>query len=394
MPRAPKKNDQPHLPGRGMTVRTGVVLSVLAVGLAYIFGFSDAFGVEYHRTNADTAASSSATAEVPALAVPLPPEAAAYNRKMLALAHIGTSTPPLPLSAVSSTTPRGTPVYSASTSVSVIQKLWPVAAPYPDAGALLPFHRIVAYYGNFYSAQMGVLGEYPADEMLARLRAAVAEWQVADPSTPILPAIDYIAVTAQGSPGADGKYRLEMPDSQIDHALALADEVHGIVILDVQVGTSNLRAELPSLVKYLSLPNVHLAIDPEFSMKTGVRPGTVIGSFDATDVNYAANYLALLANQNNLPPKLLIVHRFTEDMVTNYEKIRPLHDVQIVMDMDGWGSQAKKNGTYNHVIYPEPVQFTGFKLFYKNDIKPPSTGMLSPAQVLSLTPQPIFIQYQ
>ena len=31
--------------------------------------------------------------------------------------------------------------------------------PYPNPGALLPFHRIVAYYGNFYSTHMGVLGE-------------------------------------------------------------------------------------------------------------------------------------------------------------------------------------------------------------------------------------------
>jgi len=35
------------------------------------------------------------------------------------------------------------------------------------------------------------------------------------------------------------------------------------------------------------------------------------------------------------------------------------------------------------------VQFTGFKLFYKND-KP----MMAPAEVLSLSPVPVYIQYQ
>jgi len=40
------------------------------------------------------------------------------------------------------------------------------------------------------------------------------------------------------------------------------------------------------------------------------------------------------------------------------------------------------------------VQFTGIKLFYKNDLKPPSTGMLTTTQVLNLTPAPIYIQYQ
>jgi hypothetical protein len=64
------------------------------------------------------------------------------------------------------------------------------------------------------------------------------------------------------------------------------------------------------------------------------------------------------------------------------------------MDMDGWGSQARKKNTYNTVIAPQPVQFTGMKLFYKADLKPPSSGMLTPAEVLALTPAPIYIQYQ
>src|SRR5688500_8350026 len=42
---------------------------------------------------------------------------------------------------------------------------WPVKASYPARGALLPFNRIVAYYGNFYSTGMGVLGEYSPGKM-------------------------------------------------------------------------------------------------------------------------------------------------------------------------------------------------------------------------------------
>ena len=47
---------------------------------------------------------------------------------------------------------------------------WPVKAVYPNGGALLPFNRIIAYYGNLYSTKMGVLGEYPEDEMLRSIR--------------------------------------------------------------------------------------------------------------------------------------------------------------------------------------------------------------------------------
>lgn len=282
----------------------------------------------------------------------------------------------------------------ATTTASTTPRLWPARAPYPEYGALLPFNRIIAYYGNFYSKQMGVLGEYPASEMLGKLMDEVGKWQAADPTTPVIPAIDYIAVTAQGSPGASGKYRFQMPDSQIDHALELANEVKGIVILDIQVGLSDLRHEIPEFEKYLKLPNVHLAIDPEFAMHGGAAPGTEIGTFDAKDVNYAANYLATLVKKYDLPPKILVVHRFTKAMVTHPELIEPLPEVQVVMDMDGWGPKARKYTTYAKVITEDPVQFAGLKLFYKNDLLPPSTGMLTKKESLNLHPIPIFIQYQ
>ena len=297
-----------------------------------------------------------------------------YDKRVLALANNATST--------------------ATSTASTTKNLWPVKTVYPKVGAILPFKRVVAYYGNFLSTKMGVLGQYPTDEMLRRLEAEVQKWQDADPTTPVVPAIDYIAVTAQGSAGKDGKYRLRMPDKEIDHALDLAKQINGIVVLDVQVGLSDLQTELPLLEKYLKMPQVHLAIDPEFSMKKGNRPGTVIGTFDASDINYVAGYLASLVQENKLPPKILVVHRFTRPMVTHYKEIVPLPEVQFVMDMDGWGSPSRKLDTYKAVVYGEPVQFTGFKLFYKNDILPPSTHMLTPAEVLHLKPIPIFIQYQ
>jgi hypothetical protein len=259
---------------------------------------------------------------------------------------------------------------------------------------VLPFSRIVAYYGNFYSKGMGILGEYPEDEVLRRLASTSAMWQRADPSTPVIQAIDYIAVTAQASPGKEGKYILRMPDDQVQKAIDMAAKVHGLVFLEVQPGLSTVQKEVPLLEQFLKLPQVELSLDPEFAMHGHEAPGTVIGTLDAADINSAANYLAALVTKYHLPPKILIVHRFTQDMITHYRQIKPLPQVQIVMDMDGWGSQAKKIGTYNAVIYAEPVQFTGFKLFYKNDVKPPSTGLFSPAQVLRLIPRPLFIQYQ
>lgn len=322
---------------------------------------------------------------------PVPPpvlDVVAYNHDMVALANYGTTTLDTGISATSS-------AWSAtSSSISSRKNPWPVSTVYPNVGAILPASRIVAYYGNFLSADMGILGQYPIATIVQKLQAVATEWQAADPSTPVIPAIDYIAVTAQGSPGADGKYRLRMPADQIEQAISLADQMHGLVFLDIQPGLSTLQTEIPLLAQYLKMPEVELAIDPEFSMKGGQKPGTVIGTMDAADVNYAAEYLAKIVRESDLPPKILIVHRFTEDMVTNYQDIKPLPEVQIVMNMDGWSSPDKKVKTYDEVITTDPVQFAGIKLFYKNDALPPSTGLLTPAQILSLKPQPSFVEYQ
>jgi hypothetical protein len=265
---------------------------------------------------------------------------------------------------------------------------------YPLEGAILPFKRIVAYYGNLYSKKMGILGEFPPKEVWRRLNVELDTWKKADPTTPVQPAIHYIAVVAQGIPMKDGKYCKRMPDVQIDSALAIAKMGNAIVFLDIQVALSNVQHEVPLLEKYLKMPQVHLGIDPEFSMKDGSIPGHKIGTMDATDVNFCADYLAKLVKANNLPPKILVVHRFTQGMIRNYKNIRLHPEVQIVMNMDGWGEPVLKRSTYKLYIHKEPVQFTGFKLFYKNDLKKSPNHMLTPSELMNLKPQPIYIQYQ
>lgn len=266
---------------------------------------------------------------------------------------------------------------------------------YPLTGAILPYKRIVTYYGNFYSTRMGILGELPPDQMLHKLKQEVKKWELADTITPVQPALEYIVVTAQRSSGKDGKYRLRMPFSQVDKTMELAARINAIVFLDVQVGHSTLQEELPRLRLYFKLPNVHLAIDPEYSMKGSEVPGSVIGTFAAEDINYASAYLAQIVREYNLPPKILVVHRFTKQMVTNYKNITTCPEVQFVMNMDGFGFPAKKIDTYKSWIANEPVQFTGFKLFYKNDIlSPPGRTLMTPEEVLKLYPSPSYIHYQ
>jgi hypothetical protein len=267
---------------------------------------------------------------------------------------------------------------------------WPVRGPDPLPGAILPEHRVVAFYGNPLSKRMGILGELPPEEMLPRLEEVATQWAAADSGQKVLPALHLIATVAQGYPGPARKYRLQMPDSVIQRVAGWAEERGWLLFLDIQVGVSTVEDELRVLLPYLKRPYVHLALDPEFAMKDGKRPGTDwMGRMDASEVNHAVGVLAKIVEEHQLPPKVLVVHRFTRNMLTNASQIRLDPRVQVVIDMDGWGSPGSKMGAYRWFVVRHPVQYTGFKLFYKND-KP----MMTPPEVLELYPKPMYIQYQ
>ena len=272
---------------------------------------------------------------------------------------------------------------------------WPVKTEYPLPGAILPFNRIIAFYGNLYSRGMGVLGALPADQMLDSLSSEVVRWEKADSLTTVIPALHYIAVTAQPEPGKGSKYRLRMPFHQIDKVLELAKKINALVFLDIQLGHSTLEDEIPLLRDYLLLPNVHLGIDPEYAMQGDDVPCVRVGTMNAADINYASAYLAQLVKENNLPPKILVVHRFTKGMVTGTIDMITRPEVQIVMHMDGFGGMAKKLSSYQIAVVSEPVQFAGFKLFYKNDrMETKRPYIMRREEILALNPVPVYIQYQ
>lgn len=271
---------------------------------------------------------------------------------------------------------------------------WPVNSPESLPGAILPAKRIVAYYGNPLSKRMGALGEFEKDDMLRRLQKEVANWEKADPSKPVQPALHLIAVVAQGEPGKAGKYRMVMPDEVVNRVYGWAQEAKALMFIDIQTGHEDIRTLLPRFEWLLKNPDVHLGIDPEFNLiASKVVPGKKVGTYDAADINFVTEYLAGLVKTYNLPPKVLTVHRFTRKGVSNADKIKLRPEVQVVMHMDGWGAPWLKRDTYKDYIVKEPVQFTGFKIFYHNDTKK-GDPLLTPAEVLRLNPQPVYIQYQ
>ena len=121
---------------------------------------------------------------------------------------------------------------------------------------------------------------------------------------------------------------------------------------------------------------MHLALDPEFAMKNGGVPGRRIGTLDATDVNNAVKLLADIVDRKKIPPKVLVVHRFT---AADAHQPRADQAGPAGAGGDRHGrlrrSVAQGGARTSSSSCREPVQYTGFKLFYKND-KP----MMTPAR--------------
>jgi hypothetical protein len=273
---------------------------------------------------------------------------------------------------------------------------WPVQTAPPLPGSILPQKRIVAFYGNPLSKRMGILGEIPYDQMLIKLDTFVDKWRVADPNLPVQPALHLIVSVAQQKPGKDGLYRQRSDPDLIEKIYGMAHARGAITILDIQAGKSTIDSELPIILPFLQRPDVHLGLDPEFYMhhnREGRIPGEKIGAMDADDINYAIAALANLVTTYHLPPKVLIVHRFTTNMVQRASSITRDPRVQVVINMDGWGQPWLKFDTYKKCEVDEPVQFTGFKLFFHNDTRR-GDAVLAPDEVLALRPRPIYIQYQ
>jgi hypothetical protein len=250
-------------------------------------------------------------------------------------------------------------------------------------------HRIVSYYGHPNSVNMGILGEHEPDVFMDKLLAQTKEYSELDPERPAIPAIELIATVAQRSPGEDGDYITPTSAEEIEKYAELAKENNALLILDVQLAKDTVMNQVKSLEKYLKLPHVHLAIDTEFRVKDGEIPGVNLGTVDGKNIQKAIDYVSNLTEENGLPDKLVIVHQFSEHVLTNKDAIQPTENVEVALNFDGHGLAAIKRAGYNEHVQKEPIQYGGFKVFYKKD-----EPLMTPKDVLELDPAPAFVNYQ
>ena len=254
---------------------------------------------------------------------------------------------------------------------------------------ILPDSRIIAYYGHPFDESMGVLGLYDPEELLAQLQDQARAYERADPDRPVTMAFELIASVAQPEPGPDGTLLLYTDHDTLRDYVEFTQANDLLLILDIQIGRTTVDEDMALLEEFLIEPNVHLAIDPEFAMGPDQLPSDAIGSIDADDINYAQEELARIVEEHSLPPKVLIVHRFTDGMISDADDIDEVEDVQFVLDFDGFGDPVSKQAGYGLYANQDSVEFTGIKLFY--DLDQP---LMQPQEVIDLNPPPDFVMYQ
>ncbi|MGZ5310091.1 MAG: hypothetical protein ACXWDQ_06545, partial [Solirubrobacterales bacterium] len=132
-------------------------------------------------------------------------------------------------------------------------------------------------------------------------------------------------------------------------------------------------------------------LDPEWRLEPPALPGQEIGSTDAATVNEVSAYLSRLVRRYRLPEKLLVVHRFTDEMIENERALKNYPGVALTVHVVGCGDRPNKVSRYHSFTRgPERAKRpNGFKLFYEEDI-----NLMPPKRVLRLRPAPDLVVYE
>jgi len=294
------------------------------------------------------------------------------------------STTPEPVAAERSASPTATPSPT------------PKPVPYLPRGGHGVFQygrMVVMAYGTADTPVLGVLGEGPPDEAAQRLEELAQRWEQAG-SPPVLPAFELITSVAQRAPGPDGRYSTGLTHEQVQRYLDAARRARMLLVLDFQPGRANVLDQVKHYEEFLLQPEVGIAIDPEWVLKEGQRPGRQIGSLDAATINAVSAYLSNLVRTHRLPEKVFLVHQFKTYMLPDREKIVDRFGLATVFHVDGFGPRHAKRETYDLLsskdgVIPGGRVHNGYKLFIDEDVP-----LQEPAEVLAIRPRPELVSYQ
>jgi hypothetical protein len=262
----------------------------------------------------------------------------------------------------------------------------------------IPENRLLVYY-YIPGAPWGFLGSYNDEGVLKQARKQSEEYQMLDPAHPVISALDIASPVVIAEPGPQGYYSAFSSPQLIQHYLDLATKNHMLFFFDMQIGRAPLLKEMETIWPYLEQPNVELALDPEFALDSHGIPDVNLGHMTAAQINPVIDGLARLVKENELPPKMLIIHQWQESMLPDWYNIQPKYGVQVITCSDGFGSPGQKIADYRIFDDQRLIQYPGFKLFYPNfpGAAPHHTldePFMSAQDVLKLDPVPVMVMYQ
>jgi hypothetical protein len=255
---------------------------------------------------------------------------------------------------------------------------------------LFPKYRLVALYGSPDGPALGALGEQPMAATIDRVKKLAADYQPYTGTT-MMPALEIIASVASDNPTNDGDYSREADAASLRPWAEAAQKAGVYVTLDLQPGRDDFLTQAKEYASLLQLPNVGLALDPEWRLKPDQVHLTQIGSVDAAEVNRTSAWLAALTAEQHLPQKLFLIHQFRSDMITDRPTLDTSHSqLAYVIQMDGSGNQSQKQDTWQTITRDAPTGLSfGWKNFYTKD-----TPTLSPQETIAKTPVPDYVSYQ
>jgi hypothetical protein len=261
----------------------------------------------------------------------------------------------------------------------------------PGGGQVLfPARMLVALYGHPGAPALGALGQQDLPATIARAKRVAAAYRPLS-KVRVIPSLEIIATVAGAYPGPHGDYSYRSDVASLRPWVSRATAAGMYVILDLQPGRANLLAQAREYQSLLELPDVGLALDPEWKLGPRQLPLQQIGGVSIGEVNSVISWLAALTARHRLPQKLLVLHQFRLSMIRGERELDTRHDdLAILIHMDGQGSPSGKQRTWYAVTRAAPagVRF-GWKNFYAKD-----HPMIGPRQTMARTPRLSMVSYQ
>ncbi len=251
-------------------------------------------------------------------------------------------------------------------------------------------NQILAFYGKPDSKRMGILGEYPKEELASLLEGYAKLYDAANDGQGVVPAFYLIYGTCW--PEGEIGY---LKDSVVQDYIEFARQRGMLVFVDHQIGKYPVADAVKRLLPWLRYPNVHIALDPEWRTES---PMKVIGGVQAEEINAAQAAMSDYMKAEGIEGiKMLVVHQFQERMIADRERVRADYDgVLLIHTADGFGPPALKRYAYSSNAKAANLPLKGFKLFFKTDLEGAGYDepLLLPTEVLALAPRPSLIIYQ